>query len=242
MDIINSIKDEIKDYIVDGKAEKLEKYFKTGVGEYGEGDRFLGVNVPNLRAIAKKHYKDLSLGDTEELLTEKFHEYRHLALLILVLKYESGDEYLKESIKEIYLNHTKYINNWDLVDCSAPNIVGEFWYRKKDRHELLRLTDSESIWEQRIAILSTFYFIKQNHFDLTYMLCRKFFKSKEPLIHKACGWMLREAGKRDISFLINFLNHFALQMPSIMFQYSTEKLEKAEKEIYKELRNTGKYL
>lgn len=217
------------------KAKILKGFFKTGKGEYGEGDIFLGVSVPETRKIAKKHF-NLEFEEIKQLLNSKIHEERLAALLLLVYNYEKHIEKRKE-IFDFYLNNVKYINNWDLVDLSAPNIAGHFLYYFGNRYPaykilLTNLANSSNLWERRIAIISTFYFIKNHRFDETLALAKLLLKDKHDLIHKAVGWMLREIGKRDIKVLETFLNKNYKNMPRIMLRYAIEKFPENKRKKY----------
>jgi 3-methyladenine DNA glycosylase AlkD len=200
------------------KAKTLQRFFKTGPGEYGEGDIFLGVMVPQLRKLSKE-YGELDLGEVERLLKSSVHEERLLALLILIRKYNRGDKAEKKKIYGLYLKSTRWINNWDLVDLSAPNIVGDF-LMKRSREPLYRLACSPSLWERRIAILATFQFIKNHQFDETLR------------IGKSVGWMLREVGKRDSAAEESFLREQYRQMPRTMLRYAIERFPAAKRELF----------
>lgn len=217
------------------KAKFLSKFFRTGKGEYGEGDEFWGINVPVSRRIAYK-YKSLRKGDILKLLKNKVHEIRLIALLILVYQYKINDKLKndkeKEKIVNFYLKNIIYVNNWDLVDLSSYNILGEYLKDKKDKSLLIKLSESKNLWKERISIVSTYTFIKNNDFDMIYFLSYKFLNHKHDLIHKACGWMLREAGKRDEKKLKNFLNKNIKKMPRTMFRYSIEKFNEKERKEY----------
>lgn len=212
------------------KSKILSSFFQTKKGQYAEGDVFLGLTVPESRKIAA-HYKDLSLSEVEELLQSKYHESRFVALVIMVNKFEDGDETTKEAIYNFYLKHAVRINNWDLVDVSCYKIVGA-WLLNKERTMLYDLAKSDCLWKQRIAIVSTLAFIRNNQFDDTLKLSEFFLSHNHHLIHKACGWMLREVGKRDKASLTQFLKRFAPQMPRVMLRYSIEKLSEEERKTY----------
>jgi len=216
------------------KAKDLAWYFKTGPGEYGEGDAFLGITVPIQRKIAKK-YTNLSLSDIQRLLDSKYHEHRLTALLILVDKYENAREDIKKKIVDFYLLAAKRgrINNWDLVDLSAPKIVGNYLLDREVKI-LYNLAKSENLWERRITVLSTFSFIKEKKYNESLKLARVLISDKEDLIHKAVGWMLREIGKRNKKEEINFLNKYYKKMPRVMLRYAIEKLNKKERLKYLE--------
>lgn len=212
------------------KAKTLQRFFKTGPGEYGEGDIFLGVMVPQLRKLSKE-YGELDLGEVEALLKSSVHEERLLALLILIRKYNRGGEAEKKKIYGLYLKSTRWINNWDLVDLSAPNIVGDF-LMKRSREPLYRLACSPSLWERRIAILATFQFIKSHQFDETLRIGKILISDQEDLIHKAVGWMLREVGKRDPVAEESFLREQYRQMPRTMLRYAIERFPAARRELF----------
>jgi len=191
--ILHELKKDLKKAGDPQKKIVLQRFFKTGKGEYGEGDIFLGVTVPDSRKIAKK-YRGLSLSEVETLLHSTIHEERLVALLILVEKYNQGDE--KEKIYRLYLKNTKNINNWDLVDLSAEKIVGRHLI-EGEKKILYQLARSKDLWERRIAIMSTYFFIKNNRYDDTLKIAEVLLEDRHDLIHKAVGWMLREVGKRD---------------------------------------------
>jgi 3-methyladenine DNA glycosylase AlkD len=197
------------------------RFFKCGPGEYGEGDAFLGVMVPPLRALSKK-YQSIEVAEAMALLQSKWHEVRLLALMILVHQYERGDEREREAIYRAYLANTNRINNWDLVDCSAHKIVGAH-LRDRDRTPLLVLAKSESLWERRIAIIATLDFIRHNQFVDTFLISEMLLADCHDLIHKATGWMLREVGKRDQPALERFLRKHARVMPRTMLRYAIER-------------------
>ena len=199
----------------------LPRFFKTGKGQYGEGDMFLGVTVPNIREVAKE-FKDVNFNVIEELIHSPWHEMRMCALLILVNN--SQKEVTKETF-DFYLSQTKYINNWDLVDLSAPQIVGKYLLNK-NRDILYKLTESDMLWDNRIAIVSTLTFIRNNDLDDTYKLSFKMMQHRHDLMHKAIGWMLREAGKRDTKRLYDFIQEYKNIMPRTMLRYSIEKFDK----------------
>ena len=198
----------------------LPRFFKTGEGQYGEGDKFLGVTVPNIREVAKE-FKDANFDVITELIHSPWHEMRMCALLILVNN--SKKEVTKDTF-DFYLSQTKHINNWDLVDLSAPQIVGKFLF-DKDRDILYKLAESDLLWDNRIAIVSTLTFIRNNDLDDTYRLSLKMMSHKHDLMHKAIGWMLREAGKRDSKRLYDFVMANKSIMPRTMLRYSIEKFD-----------------
>lgn len=209
-------------------AEHAQRFFKTGPGQYGEGDIFLGIRVPILRKLAKEH-RDISLDAAVELLQSPFHEVRLLALLILVLQYERGGKEL--AIYRAYLANTHRINNWDLVDVTAAQIVGAHLFGR-DRKPLYRLAKSKSLWERRIAIIATFYFIRRNQFADTLAIADILLNDQEDLMHKAVGWMLREVGKRDLKTEEDFLLPRYKQMPRTMLRYAIERFPEIKRLAY----------
>lgn len=224
------IKKELEDYIDPVKREYLPKFFKTGKGQYGEGDKFLGVVVPNTRIVAKKH-KDVSFEVVAELLQSEWHECRLCALLMMVERFKKSDEKEREIIYRFYLSQTKHINNWDLVDLSAPYIVGDY-LKDKSRDDLYRLAESNLLWEQRIAVVATVTLIRNNDFIDILRLAELLLQHKHDLIQKAVGWMLREMGKKDRDLLLQFLDKYSKVMPRTMLRYSIEKLTEAERKYY----------
>ena len=208
-------------------AQFLQRFFKTGPGEYGEGDRFIGVRVPALRRLVRE-FRGLATADARQLLHSPIHEERLLALLILVDAYDRGSESERAAIFRLYLDNTACINNWDLVDGSAPGIVGRH-LESRPRKVLFELANSSDLWERRIAVLAAFRFIRQNEFDELLRLAEMLLRDRHDLIHKAVGWMLREAGKRDVTILRGFLEQHAARMPRTMLRYAIEKLPVAER-------------
>lgn len=214
------------------RAKILQRFFKTGKGEYGDGDVFLGITVPQSRAIARKH-KDLSFNDISKLLQSKIHEERLVALLILVHNFQIGDDTKKQQVFDFYLKNTKYINNWDLVDSSADKILGEYLL-ERPRDILVRLAYSNNLWERRIAIIATFQFIKkQKEYKWTFKIAEILLKDQHDLIHKATGWMLREVGK-NISQEAEeeFLKKHYKQMPRTMLRYAIERFPEKIRKTY----------
>lgn len=219
------IKNELISYSNNKKVDFLPKFFKTGKGEYGEGDAFIGVNVPTQRKVSKKYYKEISLNDTEKLLQTNIHEFRLTALFILVEKYSKmKTEKDKKEIVDLYLTNTEYVNNWDLVDSSADKILGAY-LADKDKSLLYELAKSDNLWKQRIAIIATFYFIRNKQFKDTIEISKILLNHKHDLIHKAVGWMLREMGNRDFDTEYNFLKDYYKEMPRTMLRYSIEKFD-----------------
>ena len=213
-------------------AEILQWFFKTGKGEYGEGDKFLGIRVPKIREIAKKN-KTLTSEEINKALKSKFHEERLCALLILVERYSRAGEEEKEEIVKFYLANTKYINNWDLVDLTAPKILGKHLLNR-NRKILTKLSRSENLWERRISILSTFEFIRKKDFSDTLKISKRLLKDEQDLIHKAVGWMLREIGKRDLETEEEFLKKHYKKMPRTMLRYAIEKFPEKKRLAYLE--------
>ncbi len=211
-------------------ARFLQRFFKTGEGEYGAGDVFLGIRVPATRQLAKQ-YRELSLTELAKLLHAKEHEARLLALIILTMQYKRADQDTQQQIFDLYLAHTSRINNWDLVDVSAPGIVGAHLY-ERDRVVLDELAASASLWERRIAVLATAWFIKRGDYQPTLRIARLLLKDEHDLIHKAVGWMLREVGKQDGAVLLGFLDRYARTMPRTMLRYAIEKLDAGQRARY----------
>jgi 3-methyladenine DNA glycosylase AlkD len=228
MSTLTELKKELQQLADPKQKEILQRFFKTGKGEYGEGDIFLGIKVPVQRKIAKK-YQALSLNNIQTLLKSKIHEYRFTALILLINYYTKVDD--KREVFDFYIRNTRHINNWDLVDISAPKIVGDYLL-DKPREILDSLAHSPLIWERRIAIIATMAFIKQNDFNDTLKLAKILLNDKQDLIHKAVGWMLREVGKQDQSVEENFLNQYYKQMPRTMLRYAIEKFEDSKRRFY----------
>ncbi|MDR1896602.1 MAG: DNA alkylation repair protein [Prevotellaceae bacterium] len=214
------------------KAAFLQGFFKTGKGQYAEGDIFLGLKVPEIREFIKE-YHEMSLPDIKTLIYSKFHEVRLSGFLLLVRQFKKTkeDEHRKE-IYDFYIEHAKQANNWDLVDLSCKDIVGEYLADKKNRQILYKLVDSSNLWEQRISIVSTWTFIKYCDFNDTLLISKKLLTHKHDLIHKAVGWMLREVGKKDKNVLINFLEQYSSEMPRTALRYSIEHFSPEEKQKY----------
>lgn len=235
--MIEQLKSTLQDLADEGKAKIMMRFFKTGKGEYGEGDIFLGISVPNQRLIAKEFYQQVSLNDIKNLLSSDIHEYRLTALLMLVLKYEkSKDEEVRKEIIDFYLAQTSQINNWDLVDTSCYKILGHYCFHQKREELLFELANSEDLWEKRIAIVSTMYFIKQKSFSIVPGIVLKNLNHSHDLMHKANGWMLREMGKMNEEKLIEFLDEYTLQMPRTTLRYALEKIDPILKDYYMKLK------
>jgi len=230
--MLQKIIEDLKLYASPEQANIYQKFFKTGKGQYGEGDIFLGVRVPVLREIARK-YSDISMEDLQNLLNSKIHEQRFTALVLLMNKYKKSKKNPVEKMRlfQFYLKNTNRINNWDLVDVSAPNIIGDFSI--KEGNEMIRhLAKSESLWERRIAIISTFAFIKKRSFGETLAVSDILIKDEHDLIHKAVGWMLREVGKKKPEILEIFLKTRYKEMPRTMLRYAVEKMPEEKRKKY----------
>lgn len=224
------IKQELKSLASDEYAAVSRRFFKTGPGEYGEGDQFIGIRVPALRKYATAH-GNVSIRDSEILLTSPVHEERFLALLLLMRHYAKGDEKTKRYIYELYLKSTRFINNWDLVDVSAEHIVGHYLL-DRSKTPLYRLAASVDLWERRIAIISTFCYIKRRVFEEALKISKLLLNDPEDLIHKAVGWMLREVGKRDFASEEAFLKPNYRNMPRTMLRYAIEKFPEVLRKDY----------
>jgi 3-methyladenine DNA glycosylase AlkD len=225
-----SLRGDLKRLGTTKKAKASAWFFKTGPGEYGEGDVFFGVTVPEQRLVSKK-YSDLPLSEIQKLLDDNVHECRLTALMILVSQYEKGDKKVKEKIVKFYLKNSKKVNNWDLVDSSAPYILGDY-LRDKERSILYKFAESKNLWQRRISIVSTLFLIKFGEYEDTFKLCKILFKDKEDLIHKACGWALREVGKKSEKTLLNFLDINVTVMPRTTLRYSIERLSESKRKYY----------
>lgn len=208
----------------------LQRFFKTGKGEYGEGDVFYGIKVPVLRSIAKQ-FRDLSLSDLKLLISSKVHEERLIAAFILVDQFKKGDEKKRKLIFNFYIKNRHGINNWDLVDLSAPQIIGEYLL-DKEKDLLYKFAHSNKLWEKRIAVLSTFTFIRNHFFEDTLNICEILLNDKHDLIHKAAGWMLREVGKRDLAAEEEFLQKNYKIMSRTMLRYAIEKFPGKKRKAY----------
>ena len=231
------VKQKLKSLASPDVAKSSVRFFKTGQGEYGEGDIFIGIKVPTLRTVSRE-FRSLPLEEVETLLNSPIHEERHLALMILVLQVAKFDDTHRRVVFDFYLRNTKFINNWDLVDCSAPQVVGGYLL-DKSRKPLFQLTKSKSLWERRIAIVSTQYFIRHDDFADTLAISEKLLNDGEDLIHKAAGWMLREVGKKDQSVLEAFLDQHAAVMPRTMLRYAIEKFPPEQRRAYLEVKRTS---
>jgi 3-methyladenine DNA glycosylase AlkD len=228
--VVAEIRNELERQGNPEQAATLQRFFKTGPGEYGEGDRFRGIRVPTLKKLARK-YCQLSLAEADHLLRSGFHEDRLLALFILIDHYYKGKSGVRSDIHNFYLEHTRFVNNWDLVDASAPHLVGHY-LRDRDKSTLTRLAVSPVLWERRIAIMATFAFIKEGDFDETLRIASLLLADPEDLIHKAAGWMLREVGKRELTMAEAFLRAHHQEMPRTMLRYAIEKFPETKRQAY----------
>ena len=228
------IKGELNSYINPEKAQFFPRFFKTGKGEYGEGDKFIGVTVPNQRKVAKK-YREVNFETVAELISSEIHEHRLTAILILTYKFQYKKS--KESNDEIYRFFMKaveggYVNNWDLVDTGAPKISGEYLLNQDDHSKLFEFLHSGDLWKERVAIMSTYTFIKNGSFKEALEMCEYVLDHEHDLTHKASGWMLREIGKKDVEVLYRFLDSHAGKMPRTMLRYAIERLDSDMRQRY----------
>jgi 3-methyladenine DNA glycosylase AlkD len=226
----NHIQQQMRALAYPEQAAFAQRYFKTGPGEYAEGDDFLGIRVPVLRRIAAEH-RTATAAETRQLLRSPNHEERAVALMIMVHQFAKGDEETRQALYDSYLSHTRFINNWDLVDCSASQIVGAY-LENRSRRPLYQLARSASLWERRISIIATFHFIRQNDFDDSLRLAERLLSDREDLIHKAVGWMLREIGKRHLVALEGFLHGHCRRMPRTTLRYAIERFPESTRQGY----------
>ena len=224
---VEKIREELKALANEPRARVSQGFFKTGPGEYGEGDVFIGVTVPQARQVAKAHFRSTDLAAVKNHLQSRIHEERMVGLLILVHKFEAGEK----GIADFYLKHLKSVNNWDLVDLSAPCILGAH-LSQRSRSLLYKLARSESMWERRIAIVTTYHFIRNKEFDDTLKIALILIDDRHDLIHKAVGWMLREVGKRDEGLLEKFLFTHHSKMPRTMLRYAIERMPEKKRKYY----------
>lgn len=231
--MVEEIKEALKALSVAEKAAFYPLFFKTGKGQYGEGDEFIGVSVPDQRKIAKEYFQKVSLDELQELLSSKIHEYRLSALLMLVLKFEkTKDPEEQGKIAAFYLQNKKFINNWDLVDTSCYKILGRYCYENDDDSILKSLAEEDYLWSRRIAIVATMFHIKKGKFNLTKEFVLKNLNHEHDLMHKANGWLLREMGKKDETELLNFLNLHYKKMPRTSLRYAIERLDENLRQDY----------
>lgn len=233
MNTITQLKAELEQLGVASKSEFFPRFFKTGKGEYGEGDQFWGVTVPNIRLVAKRYYQELNLAEIKGLIYDPIHEVRLLAAIVLVMKYKKADSDEKSEIYSFYVLHSKQMNNWDIVDSSARDIVGAYlWQNNGELSILTKFASSDNLWQNRIAIIASWYFIKQGEYQWTIELAEKYLSHKHDLIHKATGWMLRELGKQSEKTLLAFLDEHAQKMPRTMLRYAIERLSPTQQKNY----------
>lgn len=225
--MLDALRHDLHDVAEPDRVAQLERYFQAFPGGYGEGDVFLGVRVPAARAVAKR-YATLPLEDVASLLHSAVHDERLVALILLARRAERGEEHERRAVLDLYLANTAHINNWDLVDVSAPAVVGG-WVLDHDTALLDTLADSDDLWERRIAMIATLRLIRADVLDPTYALAERLLGDDRDLMHKACGWMLREAGKRDEPRLVAFIEQHAARMPRTMLRYAIERLPAGER-------------
>lgn len=229
---------ELSKYENPTDAEFLARFFKTGKGEYGQGDIFIGVRLPVLRKIARQ-FGTLSFSELEKLLESPIHEHRLTALIIMTYQMKRANTTKSKQIYQLYLKRTDRINNWDLVDVSCRDIVGRYLI-DKNRDNLYKLAGSANMWERRIAMVSTWWFIREGQLDDTFLLANKLLQDSQDLIQKAVGWMLREAGKKNQQALVEFLEEHANNMPRTALRYSIERLDKADKDRFMSAKYSNK--
>jgi 3-methyladenine DNA glycosylase AlkD len=227
---LSKLKSELKASANKEQAKILQRFFKTGPGGYGEGDIFFGIKIPVLRSIAKQHL-DITLNELQDLIVSPVHEERMAALMILVLSFPKSAPEKREKIYKFYIKNAKNINNWDLVDLSAPQIVGGFLI-DKDKQVLEKLAISKNLWKKRIAMLASFQFIKIEQYDTALVIADILLNDENDLIHKAVGWMLREIGKRDLKTEEDFLKSRYKKMPRTMLRYAIEKFPETKRKAY----------
>ncbi|PIP53207.1 DNA alkylation repair protein [Candidatus Beckwithbacteria bacterium CG23_combo_of_CG06-09_8_20_14_all_34_8] len=233
MNVYSKIEKDLKSLKNPLKIKIFKRFFKTGPGEYGEGDQFLGLTMPQQRLIAQKFYKQVKLDDLDKLIKSPIHEYRMTGLLILTYQYCEANDENKKNIYQYYLNNKDRINNWDLIDVTCPKIVGEYlWFHQRDLKVIDRLIKSENLWDRRIAVMATYSFIRRGQFYPFLNFAKILLTDKRDLINKVVGWMLREIGKKDLKALLNFLDINYQQMPRTMLRYSLEKLNPTQKDFY----------
>lgn len=230
MTLYSNVLDEIKSFANIERAEHSMRFFKTGKGEYGEGDLFLGLSTPEVKALAKKYYKIMELSEIEKLLQNEYHDVRVAALSMLVHRFEKGID--KKAIVDLYLKNTKYINNWDLVDISCYKIIGRHTFENKDYSILDELACTGHLWSERIAVVSNLYLVKHGEFSKIKEFAVKFLGHKHDLMHKAVGWVLREMGKEDESELCTFLDKYSKKLPRTALRYSLEKFTPERRKHY----------
>lgn len=229
--ILSQIKKDLKSKATKKRAKALAWFFKTGKGEYGEGDIFIGVTLPELSRVVKKYTDKASLKDIDQFLKDRVHEYRMTALAMLCHKYRKSDIKTRKHIVGFYLKHTKNINNWDLVDCSAGHILGDYLL-DKNKTIIYKLAKSKNLWEKRIAIIATSAFIGKSQFTDTLKIAQILIGDSHDLIHKAVGWMLREVGKKSLKTEEQFLKKYYRKMPRTMLRYAIERFPEKQRQKY----------
>lgn len=231
--ILKEIKESLVVLSIPEKAAFFPKFFKTGKGEYGEGDLFLGVTVPNQRSVAKEFYSKISLKELSELLSSPFHEHRLTALLMLISKFEkTKNQAVKDEVVKFYLSHLPHINNWDLVDTSCYKILGRYAFENQKENLLKELSNSYQMWHKRIAVVGTMYYVKKGSFELTKEFVTQNLHHPHDLMHKANGWLLREMGNKNEAELIDYLNKYYKEMPRTCLRYAIEKLDEELRQDY----------
>lgn len=231
--IVNDVKESLAVLSIPEKAAFLPRFFKTGKGEYGEGDQFIGVAVPEQRKVAREYFSKITLKELSELLSSEIHEHRLTALLMLISKFEKTKEQaVKDEIIKFYLNHLQFINNWDLVDTSCYKILGRYVFENQKKNLLRDLSGSDEMWHKRIAVVGTMYYIKKGSFELTKELVTQNLDHPHDLMHKANGWLLREMGNKNEPELIAYLNQYYKEMPRTCLRYAIEKLDEELRQDY----------
>lgn len=221
---------ELESYSDPGKAEHSKRFFKSGPGEYGEGDKFLGITVPNQRKVARK-FRKMNLDEVRKLLQNEYHEARLTAVMLLVYKIEKSDEHVFEDVVRFYLKNLGYVNNWDIVDSSCHQILGRFLFNK-EKDLLYELAQSENLWEKRVSMITCYHFIKRDDFEDALKIAELLLYDDHDLIHKAVGWMLREIGNRNLDAETEFLDQHFRKMPRTMLRYAIEKFDEPLRKHY----------
>lgn len=233
MSLSIEIKTALQDLSIPEKAAFFPYFFKTAKGEYGEGDQFIGVTVPDQRKVANEYSQKISLEELKELLSSKIHEHRHCSLLMLVAKFEKTKNLgEKKEIVQFYLKNKKHINNWDLVDSSCYKILGRYCFETQDDRILLQLSEEKNLWSNRIAVVSTMFHVRKGSFEMMKQLVIKNLNHNHDLMQKANGWLLREMGKKNEKQLLDFLNLYYQKMPRTSLRYAIEKLEEDLRQKY----------
>ncbi|WP_228446494.1 DNA alkylation repair protein [Chryseobacterium sp. 3008163] len=231
--MLKEIKESLAVLSIPEKAAFFPKFFKTGKGEYGEGDLFLGVTVPDQRSVAKEFYSKISLKELSELLSSPYHEHRLTALLMLISKFEkTKDQAVKDEVVKFYLSHLPHINNWDLVDTSCYKVLGRYAFENQKENLLKELSKSDQMWHKRIAVVGTMYYVKKGSFELTKEFVTQNLHHPHDLMHKANGWLLREMGNKNEAELIDYLNKYYKEMPRTCLRYAIEKLDEEVRQDY----------